>query len=194
MKKLVSMALVIVMLASFAVCVFADSSSEKARLIKGLSEYEVKIEKTGVTLVFEKADINAAKNYLNAYKGEVTKEMVDYVFDRIDAAAEIVKKCESAEIKSFRDIKKMNNSEKEAILARGNEAVEAFGLDIVYNSKTNKVDYVDSETGTLRYASNANLTVKKTDNAVNAAPIVAVAAFVIVAVAGSAVLVKKYSL
>lgn len=186
MKKIVALLLVIAMAVAFAFTAFADTQSEKDRLIKALENYEIKLS-DGTTIKLKDTDINAAKNFLSAYDGEVTPDMVDEAIANLDAAAAVVKNSKT-EFKTFADLKKLSQAEKNSILEKANDAVEAFDLNVSLNNTNGKVEFKD-DTGAVKYE--ATTALKKTGPV---SPVYAVAGFVLVALAGCAVLTKKYAL
>ncbi len=182
MKKIVALLLVIVMAAACAFSVFADTQSEKERLIKAIEEYEITLS-GGAKVTFKPEDINAAKNFLDAYDGEVTPAMVDRAIEQMDAVADVVKRA------NVSDLKKLSKAQRQSAIEKADAAVEDFGLDVSFNTTSNKVEFTDSETGALEHDTSSAL--KKTGVT---SPVYVVAGFVVIALIGCAVLTKKYAL
>ena len=181
MKKIVALFLVIALAATFAFSASADTQSEIDRLIKALEDYQITLA-DGSTIEFKATDINAAKNFLDAYDGEVTPEMVDAALEQLDEAADIVKSA------NVTDIKKLSEEKKQDIIEAANDAVESFGLNVSVNNTSNKVEFKD-DTGAVKHDTSAVL--KKTGPV---SSVYVVAGFVVIALVGCAVLTKKYAL
>ena len=181
MKKIVALFLVIALAATFAFSASADTQSEIDRLIKALEDYQITLP-NGSVVEFKATDINAAKNFLDAYDGEVTPAMVDAALDKLDEAAEIVKDAKVT------DLSKLSESDRKELIEKADEAVEAFDLNVSLNNTSGKVEFKD-DTGALKYDSAPAL--KKTGPV---SSVYVVAGFVVIALVGCAVLTKKYAL
>ncbi len=183
MKRIVALFLVIAMAATFAFSVFADTQSEKDRLIKALENCKVTLA-DGSVITFKAEDINAAKNFLSAYDGEVTPDMVDEAIAKIEEAKAIVKAT------GVSDLKNLSKTQRQNIIEKADAAVEAFGLNATVNNSNGAVEFKDAATGRVAYETSSAL--KKTG--LDVSPIYAVAGFVVIALVGCAVLTKKYAL
>lgn len=190
MKKIVAIILVIAMSLSFAFSVFADSEAEKARLIKALENFQIKLD-NGNIITLKQTDINAAKNFLSSYKSEITPGMVNAIIAKLNEVAIIVKNSDS-DIKSISDIGKLSKSEREAILKKSNEAAGLLDIQVNLNNQNGKVEFVDSNTGAPKYESSA--VIKKTGPSTNVSSVYFVLGFVALSVIGCAVLTKKFTL
>lgn len=181
MKRIVALFLVIAMAATFAFSAFADTQSEKDRLIKAIKDFEVTL-KNGSTFVFKTTDINQAINFLSGYEGEVTANMVDTAIAKLNEAKAIVKNA------NVSDVKNLTEDQKQDIIEKANDAVEAFDLSVTVNNTSNKVEFNDAE-GNPVYETNTALKKTGLGN-----PVYVVAGFVVVALVGCAVVTKKYAL
>ncbi len=181
MKKIVALLLVIAMAATFAFSAFADSQSEKDRLIKALEDCKIELA-NGTTVSLKATDINAAKNFLSSYEGEVTANMVDEAIAKINEAKAIVKAA------NVTDLKNLSQTQRQNIIEKADAAVEAFGLDASVNNTNGKVEFKD-DTGAVKYETSSAL--KKTGPV---SAVYVVAGFVVIALVGCAVLTKKYAL
>lgn len=183
MKRIVALFLVIAIAATFVFSVFADTQSEKDRLIKALEDCKITLA-NGAEITFKAEDINAAKNFLSSYDGEVTPAMVDAAIAKIEEAKAIVKAA------GVSDLKKLSKAQKQKVIEKVDAAVEAFGLNATVNNNSGAVEFKDAATGRVAYETSSAL--KKTG--LDVSPIYAVAGFVVIALVGCAVLTKKYAL
>ena len=181
MKKVVALFLVIAMAAAFAFAAFADTQSEKDRLIKAIEDLEITLE-DGTKVEFRATDINAAKNFLSSYEGEVTPAMVDEAIAKLNEAAAIV---EDANVS---DLKKLSKTQRQRIIEKADAAVDAFGLNASFNNTSGSVEF-KNDAGALKYETSGAL--KKTGTT---SSVYVVAGFVVIALVGCAVVTKKYAL